>query len=74
MNEVIKRHAEFLYGIYSCVIGIWISIERSENNKMLIELSIVFLCLDQFILPYMYEGLLNLETKKVTDVTFKNSL
>lgn len=55
MNEVIKRHAGFLYAIYSCVIGIWISIERSENNKMLIELSIVFLCLDQFILPYMYE-------------------
>lgn len=44
MNEVNKRHA------YSGVIGIEISSVRSDNNKMLNELCIVFLCLDEYIL------------------------
>lgn len=52
MNEVIKRHAEFLFANHSSVIGIEISNVRAANNNMRKELCIVFLCLDESILPY----------------------
>lgn len=50
MNEVIKRNAEFLFANHSGVIGIEKSNVRSD--KMLNELCIVFLCLDESIVPY----------------------
>lgn len=52
MNEVIKRHAEKVFANHSSVIGIEISSVRSKKGKMVNELCIVLLCLDESILPY----------------------
>lgn len=52
MNKVIKRHAEILFANHSGVIGIDISNVRSCNNIIINEFCIVFLCLDESILPY----------------------
>lgn len=50
VNTVINRHAEQVFANHSAVIGIEISNVRSD--KMLNELCIVFLCLDESIVPY----------------------
>lgn len=52
MNNVINRHAEFLFANHSSVIGIEKSNVRRDNNKFLNEFCIVLLCLDESILPY----------------------
>lgn len=57
MNKVIKRHAEILFANHSGVIGIDISNVRSCNNIMINEFCIVFLCLDESILPYGEQAL-----------------
>lgn len=52
MNEVIKHNAEEVFANHSSIIGIEISNVRSKNNVIVNELSIVLLCLDEFILPF----------------------
>lgn len=52
VNEVIKRTSEKVFANHSNIIGIEISNVRSENNKMLHELCIALLCLDESIVPY----------------------
>lgn len=52
MNEVIQHNAEEVFANHSSIIGIEISNVRSKNNVIVNELSIVLLCLDEFILPF----------------------
>lgn len=52
MNKVIQSHAEKVFANHSSIIGIEISNVRSKNNVIVNELSIVLLCLDEFILPF----------------------
>lgn len=74
MNEAIKTHA-FLAN-HSGGIRIKRGNARLDNNKTLNKLRIVFLCLEQSILPYMYSvwGCPQPKHLEGSDVTFKKSL
>lgn len=52
MNGVVKRHAKKVFANHSSIIGIEISNVRSYKNELKNEQCIVFLCLDEFILPF----------------------
>lgn len=74
MNDAIKTHA-FLAN-HSSGVRIKRGNARLDSKKSLNKLCIVFLCLEQSILPYMYSvwGCPQPKHLEGSDVTFKKSL